>query len=77
MTFQAYLDNIHTATGKRPADFHKAAKARGLLKPDLTATQFIAWLKADFGLGRGHAMALWAVFKDEGWVVGPKARHGK
>jgi len=77
MTFQAYLDTIKAQTGKTPADFRKAAQAKGLLKPGLTATQFLAWLKADYGLGRGHAMALWAVFKDEGWVAGPKAKHGK
>ena len=67
MTFQAYLDNIEKLTGKRPADFHAAAKAKGL-GADITATEFVAWLKDDFGLGHGHSMALWAVFKSKGWV---------
>ena len=68
MSFQAYIDNIHKLTGKTPADFHDLAKARGLTGAGIKATQLTDWLKADFGLGHGHAMAIWAVFKKEGWV---------
>ena len=53
-----------------PDPFHIAAKKKGLLKPWLTATQVLAWLAKDHKLGRGHGMALWKVFKDEGWVEG-------
>ena len=38
----------------------------------MKAEQLVVWLKERFDLGRGHAMAIWAVFKDEGWV-GPGA----
>ena len=72
MSFQAYLDNIKEKTGHTPEDFWKSAKKAGLLKPGLTATEFVAWLAEDFALGRGHAMALWAVFKEKGWVEAPK-----
>jgi|GEM_PF-138961 len=72
MSFQAYLDNIKEKTGHTPEEFKKLAKKAGILKPDLKATEFIGWLARDFGLGRGHAMALWAVFKGEGWVAAPK-----
>jgi hypothetical protein len=37
----------------------------------MKASQLIAWLEQDFGLGRGHSMALWAVFKHKGWVEQP------
>jgi hypothetical protein len=71
VSFQAYLDNIKAKTGKTPDDFHAAAKRKGLLGPDVKATQFLAWLKKDFGLGHGHGMAIWAVFKKRGWVEAP------
>lgn len=72
MSFQAYLDTIQDKTGNTPEDFRKAAKKAGLLKPELTATQFVAWLAADFELGRGHAMALWKYFGEQGWITTKK-----
>ena len=68
MTFQAYLDNIHEKTGKTPDDFFALAKKKKIAGPELTAGRLIAWLKSDFGLGHGHAMAVWAVFKSNGWA---------
>lgn len=65
MSFQAYLDNIKAKTGKSPEDFKKLAEKRGLLKPDTKAGEIVSWLKKDFELGHGHAMAIYAVFK--GW----------
>lgn len=68
MSFQAYLDNIKTKTGKSSGDFKKLAEAKGFLKkgvitPSAKATDIVNWLKNDFGLGHGHAMALYAFFK--------------
>jgi len=68
MSFQAYLDNIKAKTGKTPADFKKLAEKKGFLnKGELVegvkAGQIVAWLKEDFELGHGHAMAIYAVFK--------------
>ncbi len=60
MTFQAYIDNIKTKTGKTPEDFKQLAEKEGLLKPDVKAGDIVAWLKKDFGLGHGHAMAIYA-----------------
>jgi len=54
MSFQAYLDNIQKKTGKTPDDFKAMAAEKGLTK----AGEITAWLKADFGLGPGHAMAI-------------------
>jgi len=70
MTFQAYLDNIRIKTGKTPDDFRALAKKKGILGPDLTATRLVTWLRDDFGLGHGHSMAIWTVFKEEGWAGG-------
>jgi predicted transport protein len=59
MSFQAYIDNIRAQTGKTPEDFKALAAQKGLLAPDTKAKQVIDWLKEDFGLGYGHAMAIY------------------
>lgn len=64
MSFQAYLDNIQEKTGKTPAEFVELAEARGFDSPGTKAGAIVAWLKEDFGLGRGHAMALVHVIKN-------------
>lgn len=51
MSFQAYLNTIKTKTGKTPEDFRALALKKGLTK----YSEVVAWLKADFGLGQGHA----------------------
>lgn len=68
MSFQAYLDNIQAKTGKSPADFKKLAAAKGFmtggkLKADVKAGAVVAWLKEEFELGHGHAMAIVALLK--------------
>ena len=63
MTFQAYIDNIKAKTGKTPKEFKKIAEQKGLLEPGVKASEIVAWLKKDFGLGHGHAMAIYATFK--------------
>lgn len=57
MSFQAYLDNIEDKTGKTPREFIELAGDKGF-GPGTKATPIVEWLAADFGLGRGHAMAL-------------------
>ena len=71
MSFQAYLDAVKAKTGKTPAELKIAADEAGVYDPDMTATQLVDWLKAEYGLGQGHAMAVWAVFKDKGWTHAP------
>jgi len=63
MSFQAYIDNIKAKTGKTPEDFKKLAEKKGLLKPGVKAMEIVTWLKKDYGLGHGHAMAIYATFK--------------
>lgn len=64
MSFQAYLDNIEAKTGKTPNEFIALAKAKGFDDPSTKAGVIVAWLKEDFDLGRGHAMALVHVIKN-------------
>lgn len=56
-SFQAYLDAIEKKTGKIPQQLVDEAHARGF-GPDTKAGEIIGWLKADYGLGQGHAMAV-------------------
>lgn len=63
MSFQAYLDAAETKTGKTPAELVALATQKGF-GPDTKATPILEWLKADFGLGRGHGMALVHVIKN-------------
>jgi len=70
MSFQAYIDNIKIKTGKSPADFKKLAEKKGFLinenlNPKTKATEIINWLKKEFGLGHGHAMAILKTFKSK------------
>jgi len=63
MSFQAYLDNIKAKTGKTPQDFRMLAEKKGFLKPGVKVGDILVWLKEDFGLGHGHAMAIVQTFK--------------
>jgi len=68
MSFQAYLTNIQAKTGKSPADFRALAEQKGFtrngqLAPGVKAGAIVAWLKEDFELGHGHAMAIVALLK--------------
>ncbi|OEO32327.1 hypothetical protein VW23_012180 [Devosia insulae DS-56] len=64
MTFQAYLDNIEKQTGVTPDQWISLATARGFTKTGTKATQITDWLKADYSLGHGHAMAIVKLLKD-------------
>lgn len=57
MSFQAYLDNIEEKTGLTPRQFIDLARERGFDETTKT-TPIVQWLAEDYGLGRGHAMAL-------------------
>lgn len=63
MSFQAYLDNIEDKTGLTPREFIVLAKDRGYDDPATKAATIVDWLKEEYGLGRGHAMALVHVIK--------------
>jgi hypothetical protein len=69
INLQAYFDTIKKKTGKTPDDFKRLAEEKGFLlngnmKPAIKATDVFKWLKDDFALGRGHAMAIYHVLKE-------------
>lgn len=68
MSYQAYLKNIHAKTGKSPAEFRSLAEKKGFtqkrqLAPGVKAGDVVKWLKTDFQLGHGHAMAIYALLR--------------
>jgi hypothetical protein len=63
MSFQAYLDSIEDKTGLLPRTLVERAKERGYDAPAVKAGTIVRWLAEDYGLGRGHAMALVHVIK--------------
>jgi hypothetical protein len=63
MSFQAYLDNIEEKTGKTPQELIDEANAKGFNSNTKTG-EILAWLKDEYGLGRGHGMALIYVIKN-------------
>lgn len=72
MSFQTYMDNIEAKTGKSPAQLQALAIEKRLaddrgLAPGIKAGAVIDWLKADFDLGHGHAMAIVA------WIKGKRS----
>jgi len=70
MSFEAYINNIKTKTGKGPDDFKKIAEKKGFtrkgqIKEEVKAGDIVKWLKDEFDLGLGHAMAIYVVLKGE------------
>ena len=66
MSFQGYLKTIKEKTGKTPEDFRAIAAEKGFVDKGVLhvkAGEITAWLKEDFDLGHGHAMAIYALLK--------------
>ena len=63
MSFQAYLDAIEKKTGKIPQTLVDEAHSRGFTS-ETKAADIVSWLRDDYDLGRGHAMALVHVIKN-------------
>ncbi|WP_394250385.1 DUF4287 domain-containing protein [Arthrobacter pityocampae] len=57
MSFQAYLDTVEKKTGLTPRQLIELAHRRGL-GPETKAGPILAWLSEEYGLGRGHGMAM-------------------
>jgi Domain of unknown function (DUF4287) len=73
MSFQAYIDNIKTKTGLLPRDFYNLAVTKGFIvdgqiPKKITATIITNWLKQEFQLGHGHAMAIFATLKNSNFT---------
>jgi hypothetical protein len=70
MSFQAYVDGIESKTGKPVAEICAEARAKGLatgtgLAPGVKAGAVLDWLTTEYGLGRGHGMAVVSLLKGE------------
>jgi Domain of unknown function (DUF4287) len=68
MTFAAYMTAVEAKTGLSMAELLAIAEAKGLalhgrMAPGVKAGQIIDWLARDYGLGRGHAMSVYAVLQ--------------
>ena len=63
MSYQAYLDAVEKKTGKTPQQLLDEAAERGY-GPDTKSSLVVDWLKDEYGVGRGHAMALYGVLKN-------------
>ena len=68
MSFQAFLENIEAKTGMSADDFRSCAEAkgfadRGKLRQGVKAGEILKWLRDDFALGSGYAMAVYDVLK--------------
>ena len=57
MSFQAYLDAVEKKTGLTPRELVTLADAKGFGSGS-SAAPIVQWLAEDYGLGRGHAMAM-------------------
>ncbi|WP_434995226.1 DUF4287 domain-containing protein [Arthrobacter sp. Ld5] len=57
MSFQAYLDAVEKKTGLTPRRLIEIAHERGF-GPGTKAAPILTWLSEDYGLGRGHGMAI-------------------
>ena len=69
MSFAAYLTNIQAQTGVSPDEFIRLATEKGFTRPGTKATPITDWLKADYGLGHGHAMAIVKLLRERGGLV--------
>lgn len=70
MSFQAYLETIEKKTGKTPADLRAMGAEKGwtqggTLAAGVRPMAIVEALKADLGLGHGHAMAVVALLKGQ------------
>ncbi len=79
MSFPAYLDNIEEKTGLTPRQFFALAHEQGFGDSATKGGVIVGWLKVDYDLGRGHAMALVHVIKNGAKIdakhVGTGAAH--
>jgi len=63
MSFQAYLDNVEKKTGLTPRQFIGLAHEKGF-GSDTKSGEIATWLKTEYELGHGHAMALVHVIRN-------------
>ena len=60
---QSYLTTIESRSGRTPRQLLDELDQAGLGTADTKAAAIIAWFKARYGLGHGHAMTLAQISK--------------
>ncbi|KNC19045.1 valyl-tRNA synthetase [Arthrobacter sp. RIT-PI-e] len=75
MSFQAYLDAVEKKTGFTPRQLIDIAQQRGL-GPGTKAGPILSWLSEEYGLGRGHGMAMVHVITRGGSIDGKHVGTG-
>ena len=58
----------------KPEDFLKAAKANGMVGQDVKVMEIVNWLKSEYSLGHGHAMAIVLTFRNAGAIPPAKKK---
>ena len=76
MSFQTYLDNVEEKTGVTPQGFIDQARAKGF-DSSTKAGEILQWLAADYGLGRGHGMAIVHVIKNGATISDKHVNSGR
>ncbi|WP_127143798.1 DUF4287 domain-containing protein [Pelagibacterium montanilacus] len=64
MSFQAYLDAVEKKTGLTPRQIIAIAREKGFDAPTVKAGTILDWLATEYGLGRGHGMAIVHVIRN-------------
>ncbi len=64
MSFQSYLDAIEVKTGLTPRELLNIARDKGFDDGSVKAGAILEWLSTDYGLGRGHGMAIVHVIRN-------------
>ena len=67
MSFEATCATSTPAPERRRRSSGPSPPKR-VFTPTMKAGELVAWLKQEFDLGHGHSMAVWAAFKNNGWV---------
>ncbi|KAF0106248.1 MAG: hypothetical protein FD163_1587 [Hyphomonadaceae bacterium] len=62
--FNVVFKNIENKSGKTLNQIIAAAHQCGKAKGQIKATEFYQWAMQEFGLGRGHAQAIWINFDE-------------
>ncbi len=75
MSFQAYLDAVETKTGLTPRQLLDIAHEKGF-DASTKATPILTWLAEDYGLGRGHGMAIVHVITKGATISGKHVDSG-
>ena len=70
------VDDIEDKTGLTPRAFIALAHDKGFDAPATKAGVTVEWIKTDFALGRGHAMALVHVIKNGEKIAAKHVRTG-